>query len=138
VAFHCLDPDRLAELRSATDRAENVSLAPRILEDPQRYTEFLLAQDRLTAALDETWPLVRTSTEAGARVLVEDLEARLDGAGTLLAQGLGELDRSVEAYRAKTSRFPGSMIAGVAWRSGPPVVGSWISASRNPADAPRQ
>jgi hypothetical protein len=132
VDFHCLEADRLALLRVATDGAGRALIAPRILDEVEPYPEFLVAQDRLSSALKGTWPVVRRSREAGARILVEDLESRLEQASLLLADGLGQLDRSLEAYRSETSRFPGSLIAGVAWRGG-----RTVAVARGPADVRR-
>jgi hypothetical protein len=103
VDFHCLEADRLALLRVATDGAGRAFMAPRILDEVEPYREFLVAQ-----------------------------ESRLEQASLLLADGLGQLDRSLEAYRSETSRFPGSLIAGVAWRGG-----RTVAVARGPADVRR-
>jgi hypothetical protein len=136
AAFDCVAPDRLAALRSATERAGGALLGPRILDDPGSYRQFLLAQDDLTSALDEVWPVLRASRRAGPRFLVEDLHANLEQARASLTRRLGDLDRSVDAYHARSTRFPASLIAGMASEEGPVFLRSWLSGPSVAANPP--
>jgi hypothetical protein len=135
-ALACLDPDRLTALRKATDRASRAQLVPRVFGEPEPHREILLAQEDLTTVLEDFWPTLRTTQRAGARVLVEDLESRLESAGVSLVERFGELERSIDAYQAATSRFPGSVIAGVATGNSRTFLRSWISESSGASDAP--
>jgi len=136
-AFACLAPDRLTALREATDRASRALLVPRVFDEPEPHREILLAQNDLTTVLDDVWPTLRATQGAGARVLVEDFESSLEQARGSLVERLGELQRCIDAYRDETSRFPGSVIAGVATGNARALLPSRVSGSSGASDAPR-
>jgi hypothetical protein len=136
-AFACLAPDRLTALREATDRASRALLVPRVFDVPEPHREILLAQDDLTAVLEDVWPTLRAAQGAGARVLVEDLESSLERARGSLVERLGELERSIDAYRSRASRFPVSVIAGVTTGDARALLPSRVSGSPGASDAPR-
>jgi hypothetical protein len=136
VAFDCVPPQRLAALRRAIDRAGGTLLVPRMLEDARSYREFRSAQDDLTSALEELWPVLRASRRAGARFLVEDLQASLERAHASLTERLGDLDRSLDAYHARSARFPASLIAAMASGEGPALLRSWFSRPSAGGDPP--
>jgi hypothetical protein len=136
-ALACLDPDRLTALRKATDRASQAQLLPGVFDEPEPHREILLAQEDLTSVLEDFWPTLRTTQGAGARVLVEDLQSRIESARVSLVERFGELERGIDAYQAATSRFPGFVIAGVATGNSRRYLRSWVSESSGASDAPR-
>jgi hypothetical protein len=135
-AFACLAPDRLTALREATDRATRARIAPRLLDEPEPHREILLAHEDLTSVLEEFWPTLRATRGAGAHVLAEDLETRLESARLAIVECLSELEGSIDAYEAATSRFPGSVVASVATGNSGAVLRSWVSESSGAGSTP--
>lgn len=113
-AFACLDTARLAQLQGAVDGAAPGILLGHVLENPGPYRDLREGQGRLTTELAATWPTIRLNPRAGARVLLEDFQSRLERQGVLLADGMDGLERSIEAYRAVAASFPGSTVARIA------------------------
>jgi len=113
ATLHCLGAERLARLREATEHAAGARLELSRPGDSGSDGSFREAQERLGAALERVWPEVRDSRSPGAADLADDLQPRLADVETLLGERLDELNRLLADYRTKTSRFPGSLIAGV-------------------------
>jgi hypothetical protein len=114
AAFDCLTPERRDTLRHAAERAGHAPLAADIVEEPERYREFLSAQDELTSALENVWSLLQSNGDIGARVLVEDLRGSVEQLEANLHEQIGELEQRVDAYHAGRGQFPRSWIAAIA------------------------
>ena len=108
--FEAAGPRLRATLREATTRAESAHLDPHGREDSRRLEAFVSSQDELTQALDAVW----RGMETGSAVQVRDLRESLARVEARLADELGRLDRSVDAYRRKIESFPGSWFASMA------------------------
>ena len=122
--FVCLDADRRTALRGVTTRIERSPFVPEIAGKSVRYRDFLAAQTELTTTLDRLWSDEPAAWD-GARLLSEDLRARLDRSSALLEESIAELERSLDSYRTSTTGFPDSLVAGLAGAvvsdpSGPP------------------
>jgi hypothetical protein len=118
-AFACVEPERLAALRGATERAVPGVQFGRILEDPRSYQDFRSKQNELTARLSEIWSAASVDSRAGALVIVEDFRSSLERSDETLTAGLEGLDRRIEAYRAATAGFSGSTVARIAGLGSP-------------------
>jgi len=129
--FVCLDAERRTALRTVTTRIERSPFIPGIPGDSVRYSDFLAAQAELTTALDGLWSDEPAAWD-GARLLAEDLRARLDRSSGLLGESIAELERSLDLYRTTTTRFPDFLVAGLA---GPePPLRSWVVAGAAASD----
>jgi len=136
TAFDCFAAERLAKLRGAAERAGQTHLAPRILEEPALYREFLLAQDELTQAVGEFWTSLQSQGDEGALVLVEDLRGSVEEVENLLLEQLAELDRSIDTYHARSGRFPRSVIAAMVAGKESAVARPRVAATPETAPAP--
>jgi hypothetical protein len=108
--FEASGPRLQAALRKAAARAGSARLDPHGQDDSRRLEAFVSSQDELTRALDAVWQ----EMESGSAVQVRDLRESLDRVESRLADELGRLDHSVDAYRRKIGSFPGSLFASLA------------------------
>lgn len=131
--FVCLESERRTALRVIITRIDGSSFVPEIAGDSQRYRDFLAAQAELTTTLDGLWP-VEPAAWDGPRLLSEDLRARLDRSSALLGESIAELERSLANYRMTTTRFPHSLVAGLAETEPGPPLRPWVVAGATVSD----
>jgi len=131
--FVCLDADRRTALRGVTTRIERSPFVPEIAGKSVRYRDFLAAQTELTTTLDRLWSDEPAAWD-GARLLSEDLRARLDRSSALLEESIAELERSLDSYRTATTVFPDSLVAGLAGPEPGPPLRPWVVAGAAVSD----
>jgi hypothetical protein len=107
-------------LQTAVDRADETTLAATVLDEPERYREFLSAQSELGAALQSVWSRLQANHGVGSQALVNDLRDHLADVEVSLVGHIAELERSVDAYRERSGSFPGSVLATMTRRAESP------------------
>jgi hypothetical protein len=126
-----LAPDRLARLSGAMLRADVPLPSVHVLQEPERYRDFLSGQKGLSQELADLWPALSGDAGPGSRVLVEDFADDLERASALLANELQRLDRSIAAYHSAVGTFPRSLVAAIANVERPSGVRSLLSNSQS-------
>jgi hypothetical protein len=111
--------EALTQVDLAAMRVRDLGLLPAALDAEGCPTEFLAAQDDLTAALDAVWAGGREMGDRTVELAITDLRPEIQRWSATLDRGMDELNEQLQSFRSSAVGFPGSLIAAIPRREGP-------------------
>lgn len=107
------DDERMATWTEMEDRVAEFVLTPALLDDDERFREFLEAQSRLQGAVQDLLERHGDEIERYSPDVYERLAGQMQAAGARLDEGRRKFNAAVEEYNRSISRYPRKIVATV-------------------------
>jgi hypothetical protein len=132
----------LAQVQVEVGQVRALDQRPDGLDSEQARAAFRQVQTDLSAALESVWSMPWLSRNPSAGAAVSDLRPEIERLSSALERALDDLERRSRSFRDAVNRFPGSLVARIPRREGPPPdaavgVSDRAAHGRSPASAAR-